>query len=140
MQRYGAMWKNPYSQFAKKELTLNDYLAIDRTVLANERTLLSYVRTSLTLLVIGGTCFKFFDVLWLNILGLVFMAIAVVVALRGWMRYRRMHLLLGAALRHETGTPSHPLEGEVRSDSNEIPEDKETIQKGSTESQSSHRF
>ncbi|HEX71965.1 MAG TPA: DUF202 domain-containing protein [Candidatus Hydrogenedentes bacterium] len=127
------MWKNPYSQFAKKELTLNDYLAIDRTVLANERTLLSYVRTSLTLLVIGGTCFKFFDVLWLNILGLVFMGIAVVVVLHGWTRYRRMHLLLGAALRHETGTPSHPLEGEVRSESKEKSEEKEAIQERPTE-------
>lgn len=113
------MWKNPYSQFAKKELSLNDYLAIDRTVLANERTLLSYIRTSLALLIIGGTCFKFFDVLWLNVLGLIFMAVAVLVVLRGWTRYRRMHLLLGAALKHETGTPAHPLEGEVHSEAKE---------------------
>ncbi len=38
------------------EVTLRDYLAIERTRLANERTLLSYVRSSLYLL-IGGIAF-----------------------------------------------------------------------------------
>lgn len=37
----------------KEEIILRDYLAMERTKLANERTLLSYIRTSLYLL-IGG--------------------------------------------------------------------------------------
>src|SRR4030095_4329956 len=44
--------ENPYVRFRGHTLSLNDYLAIDRTVLANERTLLSYTRTALTMLVI----------------------------------------------------------------------------------------
>ncbi|MEX0772240.1 MAG: DUF202 domain-containing protein [Balneolales bacterium] len=38
------------------EIILRDYLALERTRLANERTLLSYVRTSLYL-IIGGIAF-----------------------------------------------------------------------------------
>lgn len=38
------------------ESTLRDYLALERTRLANERTLLSYLRTSLYLIV-GGIAF-----------------------------------------------------------------------------------
>lgn len=39
-----------------KEVILRDYLAIERTRLANERTLLSYIRSSLYLL-LGGMAF-----------------------------------------------------------------------------------
>lgn len=45
---------NPSGKFEpKEELILRDYLALERTKLANERTLLSYIRASLYLL-IGG--------------------------------------------------------------------------------------
>ncbi len=37
----------PYGRFPSEELTLRDYLALGRTVPANERTFLSYVRTAL---------------------------------------------------------------------------------------------
>jgi putative membrane protein len=41
------------------DLILRDHLALDRTRLANERTLLSYLRTALMLLVAGATAVKF---------------------------------------------------------------------------------
>lgn len=40
----------------KEEIILRDYLALERTRLANERTLLSYIRASLYLL-LGGIAF-----------------------------------------------------------------------------------
>jgi putative membrane protein len=40
----------------KEEIILRDHLAVERTKLANERTLLSYIRTSLYL-VLGGIAF-----------------------------------------------------------------------------------
>jgi putative membrane protein len=40
----------------KEEIILRDHLAMERTKLANERTLLSYIRTSLYL-VLGGIAF-----------------------------------------------------------------------------------
>lgn len=41
-----------------KEIILRDYLAIERTRLANERTLLSYIRSSLYLLLAGIAFFQ----------------------------------------------------------------------------------
>lgn len=107
------MQNSPYHRFRDRDLTLNDYLAIDRTVLANERTLLAYGRTSLALLIIGGSCIKFFDALWLHAAGAVFIAAAALAMARGWQRYRRMKLLLSAALQQMTGARAHPLAKEA---------------------------
>ncbi|HRQ72775.1 MAG TPA: hypothetical protein PLU35_07090 [Phycisphaerales bacterium] len=41
------MSRNPYEFFRGRDLTLNDHLAIDRTVLSNERTPLAYGRTAI---------------------------------------------------------------------------------------------
>lgn len=50
----------PYAKFNPDEMILRDHLAYDRTVLANERTLLSYLRTSIALFAAGGTLLKLF--------------------------------------------------------------------------------
>ena len=42
-------------RFTVEELILRDHLALDRTRLANERTLLAYLRTALMLMVAGAT-------------------------------------------------------------------------------------
>ena len=89
---------NPYLRFRGHNLTLNDYLAIDRTVLANERTLLSYTRTALTMLVIGGTCIKLFDSVWIEIVGLIFLLAALGCFIVGWRRFLRMRDWVAAAL------------------------------------------
>ena len=96
------MWISPYSRFAGRELTLNDYLAIDRTVLANERTLLAYGRTALALLVVGGSCIKFFDAIWIQAVGAVFTVAAIFLLGWGWRRYRRTQYRLNAAFAHVT--------------------------------------
>lgn len=48
-------------RFAGDELTLRDALAVDRTIAANERTLLGYVRTTLAMLGGGAALLHFFD-------------------------------------------------------------------------------
>lgn len=58
-----------------KEIILRDYLAIERTRLANERTLLSYIRSSLYLLLASIAIFQLKDFpnfIYLAILSLVF--------------------------------------------------------------------
>jgi len=97
--------ENPYVRFRGHTLSLNDYLAIDRTVLANERTLLSYTRTALTMLVIGGTCLKVFDSLWIEIVGVVFLLLALATFIIGWRRYLHMRDYVGAALDHRLVEP-----------------------------------
>lgn len=96
---------NPYVRFRGQPLTLNDYLAIDRTVLANERTLLSYTRTALTMVVIGGTAMKFFDSLWMELIGVVFLIFALFTFIIGWRRYQRMRAYVSAAIEQRVTDP-----------------------------------
>ncbi|MGY0391217.1 DUF202 domain-containing protein [Bizionia sp. KMM 8389] len=66
------------------EVILRDYLAIERTRLANERTLLSYIRSSLYLL-LGGMAFfqlkDFPDFKYLAVLALIFSALFLIIGL-----------------------------------------------------------
>lgn len=80
---------NPYDRFRGRELSATDLLALDRTVLANERTLLAYLRTALALLVVGGTAFKFFDDLWIQVVGGVFVLLAAITLVIGIAHFRR---------------------------------------------------
>src|SRR3989344_6615931 len=50
--------KSIYQEFLVKQLILRDYLSIERTILANESTFLAYIRTSLTISVVGVTLFQ----------------------------------------------------------------------------------
>jgi putative membrane protein len=43
----------------QEQLKLSDYLAIERTILASDRSLLAWVRTSLSLIAFGFTIYKF---------------------------------------------------------------------------------
>src|SRR5262249_12107356 len=97
--------ENPYVKFRGQSLSLNDYLAIDRTVLANERTLLSYTRTALTMLVIGGTCIKVFDSHWIEVVGIIFLALSLMTFIVGWRRYHRMRAWVNAALESRSTNP-----------------------------------
>jgi len=101
---------NPYTKFRNRSLTLNDYLAIDRTILSNERTLLAYGRTALAMVIIGGSCLKFFDSIILVVIGWLFLAGGIIVMAIGWRRYRHTDRLLHAALLSQTGEGEHPLE------------------------------
>jgi putative membrane protein len=105
--------ENPYTKFSGRDLTLNDHLAIDRTILSNERTLLAYGRTALALVIVGGSCIKFFDSPWMTGTGVLFVVSAGVVAVRGWQRYEQMRAYTAAALDVQTGTTAHPLEKAV---------------------------
>lgn len=104
---------HPYARFRNYSLTLNDYLAIDRTILSNERTLLAYGRTALAQVIIGGSCLKFFDSMVLKVIGLLFLLVALVTMIIGWRRYRHTDRLLRAALQSQTGTDEHPLEDQL---------------------------
>jgi putative membrane protein len=101
---------NPYAKFSNRSLTLNDYLAIDRTILSNERTLLAYGRTALAMVIIGGSALKFFDPGILTVVGWLFLVGGVIIMLIGWRRYRHTDRLLHAALMSQTGEGEHPLE------------------------------
>ncbi len=107
------MEPNPYQRFRDRELSLADFLAIDRTVLANERTALAYGRTVLAMLVVGGTCIKFFESALMRGVGVAFIGAALAVAVIGGVRFWRTRRYLGEALERHTGERTHPLRESV---------------------------
>ncbi len=64
--------------------------------MANERTFLSYVRTSLAFLIVGGSFIKFFTFLWTFITGWIFISLAVIIFFIGIIRYRRFKSRINA--------------------------------------------
>ena len=74
----------------KEEIKLNDYLALERTRLANERTLFSYIRTALYL-TLGGIAFlqmqDFKNIKWLAPICFV---LSIVILVMGIIKYISM--------------------------------------------------
>jgi putative membrane protein len=83
-----------YTADEKHQMILRDYLAVDRTIMANESSFLAYIRTALTLLVAAITMLKFLDSTVFHILGWVFMACAILLVLHGATRYDAMERIL----------------------------------------------
>jgi len=69
-------------------LTPADQLALDRTRLANERTLLAYLRTALGLIALGAAALKVFHEPLMQILGAASVAAGILVVCIGAWRYR----------------------------------------------------
>lgn len=73
-----------------KDLVLREYLAIERTKLANERTLLTYIRTGLYFLVAGTTLGHLIDTAFWNTMGLPIIIVGVLFTAYGVVRFIRM--------------------------------------------------
>jgi len=71
-------------------------LAIARTVLANERTLMAILRTALGCLIGGAGLFKFFGHPVYEIVGIILMVISAVILFVGIRKYRKIKKLIGA--------------------------------------------
>lgn len=77
-------------KFKNEELILRDYLAIERTKLANVRTLFSYIRTSLYLLTAGIGIFQIESISRLDGLAWVCIVTGVILFILGFVRYFQM--------------------------------------------------
>ena len=71
----------------KHKLSINDLLALERTSMANERTFLAYIRTSLTLIVPGVTGVQLADTLLLKIVSFLFVPIGILLFIIGAVRF-----------------------------------------------------
>ena len=76
---------------------LRDHLATDRTIQANERTFLAYVRTALTLFVAGVTFIRFFGQPVYYYLGAAFIPLSALILVIGILRYRKMNDVIRAS-------------------------------------------
>ncbi len=79
-----------YPKYKKEELVLRDFLAINRTILANEITFMAYVRTSLTFLVVGISFIKFLQMKMVEIGGWIFILLGAYMFIIGLRRYLRI--------------------------------------------------
>lgn len=79
--------KSPYARFDTESLTLRDVLAVDRTIVANERTFLGYIRTTLALLAAGGSLLHFVSELWATIAAMCLIGISVPMFVIGLRHY-----------------------------------------------------
>jgi putative membrane protein len=77
-----------YDRFKQEELIVRDYLAADRTALANERTFLTYVRTALVLAAAGGSLIHFLDSLVWEALGALLLVVAMFTLAWGIYQFR----------------------------------------------------
>jgi inner membrane protein YidH len=93
------MQRNIYSQFDPAELILRDQLAIDRTLLANERTLMSYLRSGAALFIAGVSIIHFSHEIWFTVTGFLCLPFGFFTALFGVFRYRKMDKSIAAARR-----------------------------------------
>lgn len=73
-----------------KDLVLREYLAIERTKLANETTLLAYIRTGLYFLVAGSTLGHLLMTRFWKIVGTPLIVIGLIIMLLGVIRYLRL--------------------------------------------------
>jgi putative membrane protein len=66
---------------------LRDPLAADRTILANERTFLAYIRTAMTMLVGGISLISFFPTYLIKFVGALAIIPAIIMFVIGFERY-----------------------------------------------------
>lgn len=85
------MQNSLYSQFKATELILRDQLAIDRTLLANERTLMSYLRSGVALFIAGISIIHFSNEEWFTAVGFFCLPCGVVTVLFGLSRFQKMN-------------------------------------------------
>ncbi len=87
----------------KEQLILRDHLALERTKLANERTLFSYIRISLYLLTVGTGILQIKDISHLVILAWISIIVGVGLFIIGVVRYVQMNKHLKTYMVKATG-------------------------------------
>src|SRR5689334_47080 len=80
-----------------KDLVLREYLAIERTRLANETSLLAYIRTGLYFLVAGSTLGQVINSSFWKIIGTPLIVVGVAIMLLGIVRYFRLRRSIEAS-------------------------------------------
>lgn len=76
------------------KIILRDYLALERTRLANERTLFSYIRTSLYLLTAGLGIFEIESIQHLRMLAWVCVVVSAILFVFGFYKYYQLRKYL----------------------------------------------
>ncbi len=105
------MGKSPYSRFECNDLILRDELAVDRTLLANERTLMTYLRFGVGLLIAGVSIIQFSTQDWYWAVGVACIPIGIITGIVGVGRYRRMNKSISLVRRRPESETKNAEEG-----------------------------
>jgi putative membrane protein len=76
---------------------LRDCMAIERTIMANERTFLSYIRAALGLFIGGVSFIEFFDSPVMEVVGWIFLPLGAAALVLGLKRYRKVRNMINVA-------------------------------------------
>ncbi len=91
----------------EQSMGIADYLAVDRTIMANERTLLAYVRTAVGLLIAGLALIRFFHQTHFDvyqIAGFLALLVALAIMIYGIRDFIHMHGVYMELLDHKKKT------------------------------------
>ncbi|GAB3194360.1 uncharacterized membrane protein YidH (DUF202 family) [Pontibacter aydingkolensis] len=86
--------KKKLKQQEKKNSEIRDQMAIQRTIFANERTLMAYMRTAIALLGGGFAAVKLSQDLYMEIIGLILMPAGLLLAIYSLYRYVQKQKLI----------------------------------------------
>ena len=78
---------SPYESLPREQMIVRDHLALDRTRLANERTLLAYLLSGVSLVLAGATLLHFSQGTWLEWVGVACIPVGVLTLLFGTWRF-----------------------------------------------------
>ncbi len=92
-----------YQKFFVDQFILRDHLAIDRTMLANESTFLSYIRTALAMSAAGGTLLHFGLEFHTDLIGGVLVAGGMILFVVGVFRYRHTRSIINQIRKKKHG-------------------------------------
>jgi putative membrane protein len=72
-----------------KDLILREFLAIERTKMANQTTFLAYIRTGLYFLVAGTTLGQLVETLFWKYMSIPIAAVGLAIIVTGWLSFRK---------------------------------------------------
>lgn len=98
-----------------KDLVLREYLALERTKLANERTLLTYIRTGLYFLVAGSTLGHLIETAFWNMMGTPIIIVGLVIMVLGAVRFIRVRREIKNSRQH-IGNASEAFIRQIKAD------------------------
>ncbi len=108
------MIDDPYLEFKREEMILRDWLALDRTDLANKRTFLAYGRTAISMAVLGIAFIKLIGHEFFEISGFLLILSGVVIFYVGLREYSANTKRFKKLVEKEHALEERLREGHVR--------------------------
>jgi inner membrane protein YidH len=99
--------KKKLKQQEKKNTEIRDQMAVQRTIFANERTLMAYLRTALTIIAGGIAAIKLSGHIYMEIAGISLIIIGVLLGSYSFYRYVQKQKLIKHQQQEFTQTSHH---------------------------------